>query len=176
MKTIRDMNQAELAAYVQNQLRSRGIEVVLSGGAVVGIYSNDLYVSKGIDLVNVDYADRQQLEEVMEEIGFVPIGRHFEHPCSDQVIEFSPGPLTIGSEKVKNITEMMLKTGRLRTLSPTDCVKDRLAHFFHWNDRQCLCQAKLVAANHKIDIDDIRNWAINEGFGTAFRSIQDDLT
>jgi len=176
MKTIREMSQAELAAYVQNQLSSQGIEVVLSGGAVVGIYSNGLYVSKDIDLVNVVYADRRQIEAIMKELGFVPVGRHFEHPRSDQVIEFPPGPLTIGGEKVKNIHEILLETGRLRTLSPTDCVKDRLFHFFHWNDRQCLAQAKLVAANHEIDIDDIRTWAINEGFGTAFGSIQDDLT
>ncbi|MDI6740798.1 MAG: hypothetical protein QME74_10605 [Candidatus Edwardsbacteria bacterium] len=47
---------------------------------------------------------------------------------------------------------MKLPTGRLHLLSPTDCVKDRLAAYFHWNDRQSLEQAGLVADNRKIDI------------------------
>ncbi len=37
MKSIKSMTQAELAAYVQTFLRDKGIFVVLSGGAVVGI-------------------------------------------------------------------------------------------------------------------------------------------
>lgn len=60
MKPIKDMSQAELAAYVQNQLSARGIEVVLSGGTVVGLYSHGKYVTKDIDLVNAQFADRHR--------------------------------------------------------------------------------------------------------------------
>jgi molybdate-binding protein len=52
MKDISRMTQAELAAYVQSYLRKKGIIVVLSGGAVVGIYSKGQYVSKDIGFVN----------------------------------------------------------------------------------------------------------------------------
>lgn len=175
MKPIRQMNQAELAAYVQNQLSARGIEAILSGGAVVGIYSDYRYVSKDIDLVNVLFADRREIEAAMQEMGFIPVGRHFTHPDSDQVIEFPPGPLTLGHYKVKKINQISLKTGVLRLLSPTDCVKDRLAHYFHWGDRQCLAQAKLVSANHNIDLDEVQKWAVREGYGSVFEKIKDDL-
>jgi hypothetical protein len=54
-------------------------------------------------------------------------------------------------------------TGSLQLLTPTDCVKDRLSSFFHWNDQQALEQALLVAKEHPIDIHDIQNWANGEG-------------
>jgi len=46
MKSIREMTQAELAAHIQSHLRKVGIEVILSVGAAVGIYSKNKYVSK----------------------------------------------------------------------------------------------------------------------------------
>jgi predicted nucleotidyltransferase len=70
MKAIKEMNQAELAAFVQNHLRSHGIEVILSGGAVVAIYSKGHYVTKDIDLVNVRFIERRKNTAAMEEIGF----------------------------------------------------------------------------------------------------------
>ncbi len=52
--------------------------------------------------------------------------------------------------------------GSLKLLTPTDCVKDRLSAFFHWNDAQALEQALLVAKGHPIDLDNIKDWAIDE--------------
>lgn len=175
MKPIKEMNQAELAAYVQNHLSARGIVVILSGGAAVGIYSHGKYVTNDIDLVNAQFAEWARISSAMHEIGFSTVGRHFEHPDSDQVIEFPPGPLSLGSERVDNINKITLETGQLRALSPTDCVKDRLSHYFHWGDRQCLTQAKLVTASQKIDLDNIQKWAEREGHGEAFDKIKDDL-
>jgi hypothetical protein len=42
-------------------------------------------------------------------------------------------------------------------------VKDRLAAWFHWNDRQSLSQAVLVAKSQPVDLDDVRAWASAEG-------------
>lgn len=175
MKTIREMNLAELAAFIQEYLREREINVVLSGGAVVGIYSDGKYVSKDIDLVNAQFADRRRIETAMQKIGFKPVGRHFEHPDSDQIIAFPSGPLSLGSDKVTQVNEIKLETGILRMLSPTDCVKDRLSHYFHWGDRQCLVQAKLVAANQPIDFNDVRKWSMREGKGAVYEEIKKDI-
>ena len=175
MKLIKDMNQAELAAYVQNHLKSREIDVVLSGGAVVGIYSKGDYVSNSIDLINIQFADRHKITSAMEEIGFKSVGRHFQHPDTLHYIEFPPGPLSLGQEKVIELNEISLETGILRALTPTDCVKDRLSHYFHWGDRQCLAQAKLVAANYKVDFESIRDWSHREGKGAAIEAFFDDL-
>ena len=75
MKPIRRMTQAELAAFVQTHLLQRGIHVVLSGGASVAFYSDNAYVSKDVDLVNIYSARGSAIESVMEEIGFREEGR-----------------------------------------------------------------------------------------------------
>lgn len=53
MKPIREMGRADLAAFVQEHLRSRGIDVVLCGGACVSIYSQGKYVSMDLDMVHI---------------------------------------------------------------------------------------------------------------------------
>ena len=40
MKKISEMTQGELGAFIQSHLRKKGIDVVLSGGAAVGIHSS----------------------------------------------------------------------------------------------------------------------------------------
>jgi hypothetical protein len=55
-----------------------------------------------------------------------------------------------------------LETGTLRLLSPTDCIKDRLAAYYHWNDRQCLQQAVWVAQAQQVDWDDLERWSQQE--------------
>ena len=62
--------------------------------------------------------------------------------------------------------ERILKTpmGTLpvKMLSPTDCVKDRLCGYFHWNDLQSLEQAKMVARDNEIDLKELKRWAQRE--------------
>jgi hypothetical protein len=40
---------------------------------------------------------------------------------------------------------------------------DRLAGYFHWNDRQGLEQAIAVARRHPVNLIDIERWARDEG-------------
>ena len=60
MKQIKNMSQAELAAYVQFYLQKAGIDVVLSGGSAVSFYSSNKYVSKDLDLININFAKRDK--------------------------------------------------------------------------------------------------------------------
>jgi len=170
------MSQAEIAAYVQTQLRKANIEVVLSGGAAVGIYTKGRYVSLDIDLVNTQFVQRKTIEDVMSEIGFNPVGRHFEHPETEQIIEFPPGPLLLGNARAGEINELVFDTGILRVISPTDCVKDRLAHYYYWGDRQCLNQAIMVVQYHKIDLSEIEYWSKKEGKLAEFEEIKGKFT
>lgn len=176
MKALSKMNQAEIAAYVQTHLEKTGIEVVLSGGAAVGIFSDGEYVSKDIDLVNTLFENRRNLDKAMNEIGFSAIGRHYEHPDTDHIIEFPPGPLHVGDGRVTNILRIKYDTGILRVISPTDCVKDRLAHYYHWGDKQCLKQALMVSAKHKINLKEIEDWSKSEGKLEVFLSLEEYLS
>jgi hypothetical protein len=164
------MNRAELAAMIQEQLRTRGIDVVLCGGACVSIYSEEKYVSADLDLIHTALLapKRNLLQEAMHEIGFSMQGRYFRHEETDLYIEFPKGPPAIGDEPVKAFHNLQVATGVLRLLSPTDCVRDRLAGYFYFNDHQCLEQAILVAANNDIDLSEVERWSIREGKENLF--------
>lgn len=172
MKTIREMSTPELVAFVQSHLCDNRIDVVLSGGACVTIYSENKYVSMDIDLVNNHFASRREIREAMRGLGFEERGRHFIHPDTDLFVEFPAGPLSVGEEPVKEVREIRLDTGLLRIISPTDCVKDRLAAYYYWNDAQGLEQAVLVANSVDIDPDEVGRWSEVEGKEREFSEIR----
>ena len=157
------MSQAELAAYIQSALLKDGIHVILSGGSAVSFYSGNKYVSKDLDLINTNFARRSRIKTTMEKIGFKEQGRYFVHSETEYFVEFPNGPLSVGEEPVKEISEFDLGTGTLYILSPTDCVKDRLCAFYFWNDQQGLAQAVLVVEHQKIDLQEIKRWSKLEG-------------
>jgi hypothetical protein len=81
----------------------------------------------------------------------------------------------VGDQRVERVARRNTAVGTLRMLSPTDCVKDRLAAFYHWNDRQALEQAVLVAKAQKINLSDIRRWSKKEGNSEKFRLFEQRL-
>jgi hypothetical protein len=175
MKKIKNMSQAELAAYIQDSLQAEGIQVVLSGGSAVSFYSSNKYVSKDLDLINTGFARRSKIKSVMENLGFHEQGRYFIHPETTFFVEFPDGPLSVGEEPVKEISEFELATGTLKVLSPTDCVKDRLCAFYFWNDLQGLEQAVLVAESQQVDLKEIKRWSKVEGKEKEFKVFTDKL-
>lgn len=172
MKKISSMSTAELGALVAGHLARRGIEVVLSGGACVTIYSENKYVSQDLDFVGDGLVKRADIKKAMEELGFREKGRSFHHPDARFSIEFPAGPLAVGEEFIKKPTVLSLSTGKLSLLSPTDCVKNRLAGYYHWSDLQSLEQAVLVAKAQKIDLSEIERWSKKEGKGQEFSKIR----
>ena len=159
MKSIKKMTQAELAAFVQSHLETKGIIVILSGGAAVAIYSVNEYVSADIDLVDVFRVGRKRINVAMREIGFSEKQRYFIHPGTKHLVEFPPGPLAVGDEPIKNVNKIKFSTGILKVISATDCVKDRLAAYYYWKDQQSLNQAVLVARHNRIRVREIEAWS-----------------
>lgn len=51
----------------------------------------------------------------------------------------------------------------LKILTPTDCVKDRLASYIHFRARECLEQAVLVARAQTADSEAVEAWCRGEG-------------
>lgn len=172
MKPVSQMSRLELAAWIGAALARAGVDVVLSGGSCVSIYSGDRYVSMDIDFVNVFFAKRSKIKAVMTALGFSEHNRYFKHPASELLVEFPPGPLGIGDEQAKQIDTISTETGFLRLLSPTDCVKDRLAWYYHDNDTECLEQAILVASKNPVDVAEIDRWSKREGKTSFFEQIK----
>lgn len=51
----------------------------------------------------------------------------------------------------------------IKLLSPSQSIKDRLASFFYFHDRQCLDQAVMIFKNQNVSLEAIEKWAKNEG-------------
>ena len=63
--------------------------------------------------------------------------------------------------------------GTIKMLRPIDCIKDRLAGFYHWDDRQGLEQALEVCSEiREIDLAELEHWSKNEGFSEKFEEFQ----
>ena len=79
------------------------------------------------------------------------------------IIEFPPGPISIGEDYRIEPEEIKLDGQILRIFTPTDCIRDRLASHIHFKARECLDQAVLVAQNQPVDFGKIRKWCEAEG-------------
>ncbi|ABB32023.1 hypothetical protein GeomeDRAFT_0674 [Geobacter metallireducens RCH3] len=172
MKPLKEMTIGEIAAYVAAHLRQGGVEVVLTGGSCVSIYTDNRYLSYDLDFIEVGRASRKKIAAILMEIGFLEKDRYFIHPDTMYFVEFPSGPLALGAEPAGAIAELEFATGTLRLLSPTDCVKDRLAGYYHWLDRQCLEQAIMVAHDAEIDLEEVERWSQQEGMGEEFERIK----
>lgn len=168
MKRIADMSIEELAGLVCDVLQRANITVTLTGGACVAIWSDGSYVSRDLDFIEEGLVSRRQVKAALGAVGFVERNRYFTHPETEFFVEFPTGPLTVGDQRVENVAIRQTGSGRVRLLSPTDCVKDRLAAFFHWGDRQALDQAVLVAHSQTINIEEIRRWSHAESAAQDF--------
>ncbi|RJR35175.1 MAG: hypothetical protein C4567_14980 [Deltaproteobacteria bacterium] len=175
MKPVKDMTVGELAAFISSHLEKHGMEVVLSGGSCVTIFSRQQYVSAYLDFIERRSIKRKELRKTLEQIGFYEENRYFKHPETKMIVEFPSGPLAAGAEPIKDIIVMEFATGSLKLISPTECVKDRLAAYFHWQDRQSLAQAVLVAQSKEIDLSEIERWSKSEGKLQEFRKIRKQL-
>lgn len=162
-KQIKDMDLKELGGLICDALIAKDIHVVLSGGSCVEIYSRGEYTSWDLDLINQYNEQFKKIRAVMQELGFKEHNKYFVHEDTKYFIEFPSGPLGVGDVPVEHIAEIDTEAGVLRLLTPTDCIKDRLAAYYHWDDEQSLQQAVWVAEQNDFDLKSIHEWSINEG-------------
>ena len=161
----------ELAAIVSDALEREGIVATLSGGAAVSIYSNDRYVSEDLDFVTVALV--KELRVALEPLGFEHTGTPrlavFEHPKTRWYLEFPPAPLSFGGTYVDPARCALVDTGlgKLRIITSTQSVMDRLISAAVWNEAQSLEQALLVAEHQRDNIDwgELDGWVAREGIG-----------
>lgn len=155
----------ELAVLVSQTLEAAGIKATLSGGGAVSIYTENEYESNGLDFVTAER--REALASALHPLGFrlAEDRRHFAHPRTELFLEFPPAPLQFGTKVVQHDDVPRLRTawGLLRVITPTQCVMDRLAAYWHWNDRQSWDQAVMVARRRKVDYRALTAFAHDEG-------------
>jgi hypothetical protein len=172
---IKDLSLKELAIFISDYLYKNGIDTVLSGGACVSIYTNNKYISYDLDFVLLSSYDLKKVEKILADIGFHEEHRYFRHKDTEYFLDFVSPPLSVGGEPVKEISEIKKGNRTLKLLSVTDCVKDRLAAYYHWGDRQALEQAILVCRDNKVDFKEIERRSKNEGMSDKYRLFMQHL-
>jgi hypothetical protein len=162
-------SEEELWKYVASHLKKNGVDTVLVGGAVVSIYTDGLYKSGDLDLFKSSLFGKE-VEEILKEIGFTKYNqRHYKHPeCDHLFLEFPGGVLGIGEDTNIKPSEVEAHGEIIKLLSPTDCIKDRLASYIHFNARECLDQAILVAQNQPFIEKEISAWCRKENADETF--------
>lgn len=163
----------ELAGYVSEELRKRGIETILVGGACVTIYSENRYQSYDLDYVT--YEDMRKVKKALLELGFIEKARYFQRKDCPWFVEFVSPPAAVGNEYVRNFSHVETRFGMIKLLRPEDSVKDRLGAFYHWNDRQGLEQAVNICLEQKIDLSEVENWSLREEQSEKFGIFLDRL-
>jgi hypothetical protein len=152
----------EVIEIVSSTLEKAGITAVLVGGACATLYSGGVYTSEDLDLIIQSTPRQPALDGAMAGIGFTRKQAQYFHAKSDFFVEFPRGPLAIGQDV--RIRPVRLRVGRSRilALSAMDSCRDRLAAFFHWNDRESLDVAVAIAARQRVSLAAIRAWSVAE--------------
>lgn len=169
-RVSRKTTLAGLAGIVSEKLKEKGLSAILVGGAVVSLYSENRYESGDLDFVIESFVVRKGLvEDAMAELGFRrDRSRVYLHPHCRYAIDFSPPPVAIGEEVVTDPGELKTSTGKVRLLTPTQSVMDRLAAYYHFGDLQGLEQALLVAERHPVDLKKAKAWSAREGHAREY--------
>jgi hypothetical protein len=159
----------DLAGMVSDALEQQGIVATLSGGAAISIYTDNRYVSEDLDFVTIALV--KELKAALAPLGFVNTGRPrmavFEHPNTHWYLEFPPAPISFGGTYVDPSQCARIDTGvgKLRIITPTQSVMDRLIAASAWNEPESLEQALLVAdlQREKIDWKQLDEFVVREG-------------
>jgi len=164
----------EVASIVSTTLEEAGISAVLTGGAAVSIYTDNLYQSYDLDFISPE--NNKKLEDALRPLGFShrPGYKDFTCPDTDFSIEFPGRALVLGDMVLPLEDTNTLETpfGILRVVTPTQSIIDRMAAYVYWKDPQSQDQALLIAQKNEIDWTTLYSWAASEGIK---RSIIDDL-
>lgn len=102
MKINKKTDIQAVASIVCDCLLKQGVDAVLSGGAVVSIYTNNEYESKDLDFLSS--SDIKTIEKALAEVGFLrSSGRDFAHPETEYFVGFPTPPLSMGRLPIKLI-------------------------------------------------------------------------
>ncbi len=133
-------------------------------------------MSYDLDFVLISSEKQKKAKYLLLSIGFFEEGSYFRHKDSEYFLHFVSPPPSVGSEPIKEVSEIKKGNRKLKLLSPTDCVKDRLASYYFWNDKQALNQAILVCKDCKIDLKEIERWSKNEEMHPKFEKFLEYLS
>ena len=146
--------QLLMTGLITRQLEARGKPApVLIGGLALSYYTREVYFTADIDLA---YADREALDAVLQELGFVKSGRYWVHAGLDIAVEV-PASGLVGEEAPRETVE--LEGGLFCiVIGLEDLIIDRLNACKHWKSENDCEMTELLIARYGKEID----WAYLE--------------
>lgn len=88
MIPIRDMSVGEFGAYVATLLKQAGIDVTLTGGSCVSIYTHNKFTSNDLDFINNGIVAHRMIVKALTSNGFEVKDRYLKHPDGDFMSSF----------------------------------------------------------------------------------------
>ncbi len=172
MSNYQNIAITDLAAIIAEQLQRHNIKVILVGGLAVEIYSENIYPTKDIDMVNISYNTPAEINQAMGEIGFTKQGRIYVNDTTEISVEFLSAPLSVGEELIEDTSVVEVDNGIIAILMVKDVIKDRLAAYFHWKDQPSLVQALAVMSPHHISPQELKRFCRSEGKEHEYAAIE----
>lgn len=135
-----------LAALLTSTLRNTRDPTVVVGGSAIEIYTSGKYVSGDLDLV----ASRREAIRALEAWGFKSEGRIWWHPDWKLAIDLV-GPGYNGS--LNRTQTIQTRFGPVRLAAVEDLLVKRLAEAKHFQRKEALDQAVLLASEYRVKMD-----------------------
>lgn len=163
---------ADVAFHVCTALHRHGITAVLTGGSAATFYAPDAYQSRDLDFVITAWVPDGELALIAA--GFRRERDCYVHPASPYPVEFPRGPLAVADDLITAWNTVHREQELVHVLTPTDCVRDRLAAFLFWNDWSGLEQALAVAgARTDVDHATVEEWCRRTGHAAKWEVFED---
>jgi len=112
----------------------------------------------------------------MRAIGFNRTGLYtYEGRKSPLDVIFSPPPLAVGDDMIRNVDEIKVRGGSIKLLTPTDCTRQRLSMYYRWGDHEAFGEAVEMALQYEVDMDLIKRWSDWEWCADRYEEFAEEL-
>ena len=166
----------EVTVTVARALRKHHVNAVLTGGACASLHAEGLVTSYDVDFVLEGRVPGSLTDQALASTGYARDHDRYVHPTCPFVVEFPAGPVGIGDDDEVIPVEIVVGEDRILGLSATDSCRDRLAAYYHWNDKQGLQAAVAIAARRSVDLNVIAKWSESEGATSSFAEFRRALS
>ena len=93
----------------------------------------------------------------------------YVNDTTEITVEFPPGPLSVGDHLINEFTRQKVADKSVPILTVRDVVRDRLAAYIHWQDRQSLIQATAVLIKHQLAPEEFEAFCQHEGTSANYK-------
>lgn len=141
--------QLLMVALITKLLEQKGKEApVVIGGCALSYYTREVYFTADIDLA---YSDREALDNVLKEIGFVKEGRYWVNEELKIAIEV-PTSILIGEDSPVEIVELA-ENLQCKIIGIEDLIIDRLNACKYWKSEIDCEMVELLIERYTKELD-----------------------